>query len=138
MAQHSREQLTELIAASRMEVRSAAAENLADLAVQELAALIDHTLLKPESTQAQIARLCDEAVQYGFASVCVNPTWVSEAVERLDGTNVKVCSVIGFPLGASLAQTTASGRLNPTVTRRTKNAVVGPSFSIPISATTIG
>ena len=62
---------------------------------------IDHTLLKPESTTAQILKLCEEAVQYDFKSVCVNPTWVSLAKEVLHKTDVLVCTVIGFPLGAN-------------------------------------
>lgn len=62
---------------------------------------IDHTLLKPESTQDQILKLCAEAKEYDFASVCVNPYWVKTCAEALKGTDVKVCTVIGFPLGAS-------------------------------------
>lgn len=64
--------------------------------------LIDHTLLKPEASRSDIKKLCDEAAQYGFASVCVNPSWVKKASEFLRGTNVPVCTVIGFPLGATL------------------------------------
>ncbi len=66
-----------------------------------LAALIDHTLLKPDATVAQIQQLCSEAREYGFATVCVNPCWIPEAVRQLNGALSKVCSVIGFPLGAS-------------------------------------
>jgi deoxyribose-phosphate aldolase len=66
------------------------------------ASLIDHTLLKPEASEADIKRLCDEAAQFGFASVCVNPGWVKRAAEFLRGTKVPVCTVIGFPLGATL------------------------------------
>lgn len=66
------------------------------------AALIDHTLLKPEASDADIRKLCDEAAQFGFASVCVNPVWVKRAAEILKGSNVPVCTVIGFPLGATL------------------------------------
>lgn len=62
---------------------------------------IDHTLLKPEATAEMIDKLCDEAKTYDFASVCVNPFWVKRAAERLAGTDVKVCTVIGFPLGAT-------------------------------------
>ncbi len=72
---------------------------------QELARLIDHTLLKPEATPLQVEALCAEARGYGFASVCVNPIHVSLCVEKLAGCATDVCSVIGFPLGAS---TTAS------------------------------
>ncbi|MDI6869738.1 MAG: deoxyribose-phosphate aldolase [Bacillota bacterium] len=67
----------------------------------ELARLIDHTLLKPEATPEAVARLCAEAVEYGFASACVNPVNVARAASLLRGTPVKVCTVIGFPLGAT-------------------------------------
>lgn len=66
------------------------------------ASLIDHTLLKPEATETDIKKLCNEAIQFGFASVCVNPAWVKAAAEFLRGSNVPVCTVIGFPLGATL------------------------------------
>jgi deoxyribose-phosphate aldolase len=66
------------------------------------AGLIDHTLLKPEATESDIKRLCDEAARYHFASVCVNPTWVKIAECHLRGAHVPVCTVIGFPLGATL------------------------------------
>ena len=62
---------------------------------------MDHTVLKPETQRATVARFCDEAIQYGFASVCVNPTHVKFVAERLKGTGVKTCCVIGFPLGAN-------------------------------------
>lgn len=65
------------------------------------AKLIDHTLLKPTAAQADIRQLCDEAKQYGFFSVCINPYWVEYAKNLLAGTDVKVCTVIGFPLGAN-------------------------------------
>jgi deoxyribose-phosphate aldolase len=70
-----------------------------------LAGLIDHTLLKADATKAQVAALIGEAKQYEFASVCVNPTWVKYAAQALAGTKVKVCTVIGFPLGASTVET---------------------------------
>jgi deoxyribose-phosphate aldolase len=66
------------------------------------ASLIDHTLLKPEATEADIKRLCEEAARFHFASVCVNPTWVRASACHLGGTGVPVCTVIGFPLGATL------------------------------------
>ncbi|HEY4001404.1 MAG TPA: deoxyribose-phosphate aldolase [Candidatus Xenobia bacterium] len=62
---------------------------------------IDHTLLKADATREQVIQLCDEARKNGFASVCINPTWVSLAAEKLAGSTVKVCTVIGFPLGAT-------------------------------------
>jgi deoxyribose-phosphate aldolase len=69
--------------------------------------LIDHTILRPDATRANIERLCQEARQYKFYSVCVNPTWVSLARQLLDGSGVKVCCVAGFPLGAQLSETKA-------------------------------
>ncbi|WP_245552892.1 deoxyribose-phosphate aldolase [Brevibacillus massiliensis] len=69
---------------------------------------IDHTLLKPEATAEMIDQLCAEAKEYGFASVCVNPTWVKRSAEKLAGTNVKVCTVIGFPLGATTPEAKAA------------------------------
>lgn len=71
------------------------------------ASLIDHTLLKPEASESDIRKLCDEAAQFGFASVCVNPSWVKKAAEFLRGTTVPVCTVIGFPLGATLSDVKA-------------------------------
>lgn len=71
------------------------------------ASLIDHTLLKPEASEADIKKLCEEAAQFGFASVCVNPSWVKKAAEFLRGTGVPVCTVIGFPLGATLSDVKA-------------------------------
>jgi deoxyribose-phosphate aldolase len=66
----------------------------------DLARYIDHTLLKPEATREEIDRLCAEAVEHGFYSVCVNSHWVAHCARKLRGTRVKVCSVVGFPLGA--------------------------------------
>lgn len=74
----------------------------------ELAALIDHTLLRADATEAEIRALCGEAREYGFASVCVNPYWVPAAAEELAGSAVKVCTVIGFPLGANATETKAA------------------------------
>ncbi|WP_153722297.1 deoxyribose-phosphate aldolase [Sporosarcina cascadiensis] len=69
------------------------------------AAYIDHTLLKAEATKQQVLELCEEAKKYSFASVCINPYWVHTTAEALQGTEVKVCTVIGFPLGASTTET---------------------------------
>lgn len=80
----------QLIGAAVLEMNSA-----------EIAQLIDHTLLKPDATASQIERLCDEALQHGFISVCINPTFLPEAAEKLAGSAVKLCTVIGFPLGAN-------------------------------------
>lgn len=71
----------------------------------EIAKYIDHTLLKPDATKDEIEKLCEEAKEFGFASVCVNPAWVSYARELLQKTDVKVCTVIGFPLGATTTET---------------------------------
>ncbi len=68
----------------------------------EVARYIDHTLLKPEASRAEVEKLCEEARAFSFASVCVNPTWVKECAFLLHGSPVKVCTVIGFPLGATL------------------------------------
>ena len=83
---------------------------------QSIARLIDHTLLKPEATRDDILRVCGEALRYGFAAVCVNPYWVPLAASELRGSVVKVCTVAGFPLGATsteskMAETAASLRV---------------------------
>src|SRR5688572_13018213 len=70
-----------------------------------VASMIDHTLLKPDATRPDIEALCREAAEYSFASVCVNPTWVAECARLLRDSPVKVCSVVGFPLGATTADT---------------------------------
>ena len=70
-----------------------------------IASYIDHTLLKPDATGEQIDQLCAEAREYGFASVCVNPYYVARCVKNLKGTDVKVCTVVGFPLGATTMET---------------------------------
>jgi deoxyribose-phosphate aldolase len=80
-----------------------------------IAALIDHTILKPEATRADVVKVCREARQYSFASVCVNPYWVPLVRAELSGSKVKVCTVIGFPLGATsteakVAETAAAVR----------------------------
>ena len=80
-----------------------------------IAAVIDHTILKPEATRAEVLKVCQEARQYGFASVCVNPYWVPLVRQELAGSSVKVCTVVGFPLGATsteakVAETAAAVR----------------------------
>ena len=72
-----------------------------DGGARDLAGLIDHTLLKPDATAGDIDKLCREAAEWKFAAVCVNPTWVALASARLRGSGVAVCSVVGFPLGAT-------------------------------------
>lgn len=78
----------------------------------QIAKMIDHTLLKADATKEQVKTLCEEAKEYSFASVCVNPTWVQYASELLAGTEVKVCTVIGFPLGATTSATKAFETVN--------------------------
>ncbi len=73
----------------------------------ELAGMIDHTLLKPEATKEEITKLCHEAKKFSFASVCINPSYVSLCAKLLRDTSVKVCTVIGFPLGATSTQSKA-------------------------------
>lgn len=89
---------------SAAEVKRSDDESLATVDVpiiaSDAAKFIDHTLLKPEATAEQIDTLCDEAAANGFYSVCVNSTWVSRCARRLSGSDVKVCAVVGFPLGA--------------------------------------
>ena len=74
----------------------------------ELAKMIDHTILKANATQSDIEKLCEEAKEYNFASVCVNPYWVPLASDLLKNSTVKVCTVIGFPLGATSSESKAS------------------------------
>jgi deoxyribose-phosphate aldolase len=74
---------------------------------RDWAGLVDHTLLKPEASESDIRRLCEEAAQYRFASVCVNPAWVKSSACFLRGSGVPVCTVVGFPLGATLADVKA-------------------------------
>lgn len=68
---------------------------------EQLARMIDHTILKADATESEVKTLCEEAVKYNFASVCVNPSMVQKAAIILEGSDVKVCTVIGFPLGAT-------------------------------------
>jgi deoxyribose-phosphate aldolase len=74
-------------------------------AAGQVASIIDHTLLRPDATSGDIETLCREAAEYGFATVCVNSTWVTTCARLLRGTPVAVCSVVGFPLGATTADT---------------------------------
>lgn len=81
--------------------------NPKELSAARLAKYFDHTLLKAQADRAGIAALCAEAREYGFYSVCVNPLWVPEAARLLAGSGVLVCTVVGFPLGATLPQAKA-------------------------------
>jgi deoxyribose-phosphate aldolase len=74
---------------------------------RDLARYIDHTLLRPDATATDIDRLCDEAIEHGFAAVCINPTWIRRAADRVRGTGVAVASVIGFPFGAATTEVKA-------------------------------
>jgi deoxyribose-phosphate aldolase len=97
-AYHSPDQVREVVAngANRVSYRGSGAD-----VPRDLARYIDHTLLKPDATSADIDQLCAEAAEYGFAAVCVNPYWVKRCATNLRGTPVKIASVIGFPLGAT-------------------------------------
>ncbi|MCK5266368.1 MAG: deoxyribose-phosphate aldolase, partial [Candidatus Thorarchaeota archaeon] len=77
------------------------------ITVEELAQTIDHTVLKPETTRNKVKQLCEEAMTYNFAAVCINAVHVEYAVELLKDSSVKVCCVVGFPLGATLPQVKA-------------------------------
>ncbi len=79
-------------------------ENTPKITAPEMAQYIDHTLLKPEATSTAFDKLCEEAVRYGFKAVCVNSGWVAYVANKLKGTEIAVCSVIGFPLGAMHSQ----------------------------------
>ena len=82
---------------------SSAAEAIPAAAeLRQLAALIDHTLLRPEATRAQVKQLCEEALQWGFAAVCVHSAWIPLVAEQLRGSQVKAGCVVGFPFGANL------------------------------------
>lgn len=72
--------------------------------MENLNKYIDHTLLRADSTEEQIVNICNESKKYDFMSVCINPYWVKKAAESLQGSNVKVCTVVGFPLGANLTE----------------------------------
>lgn len=75
------------------------------LSIQDLAGMIDHTLLKPDATLSEIKQLCEEAIHNNFASVCINPSYAEACFEMIKSSNVKVCCVIGFPLGATTTKT---------------------------------
>ncbi len=74
--------------------------NVSKMTGAQMAQYIDHTLLKPEANRAALDKLCEEAILHGFKAACVNSGWVAYVAEKLKGTNIAVCSVIGFPLGA--------------------------------------
>lgn len=78
-----------------------------DLSPKAMAKYIDHTILKPDASLAQVKKVCDEAKEYNFASVCVNTGYVKFVAEQLAGTDVKPCVVVGFPLGACTTEAKA-------------------------------
>ncbi len=82
-------------------------EYFSDIELKKIASIIDHTLLRPNATKEEISQLCEEAKIYGFASVCVNPFYVSFCFKLLKDTPVKVCTVIGFPFGATTSSVKA-------------------------------
>jgi deoxyribose-phosphate aldolase len=103
--------------------------------------MIDHTLLKPDATRQNIEDLCREAAQFKFATVCVNPTWVATCTRLLQGSGVLVCSVVGFPLGATTADAatislTANGTavsFSPMRSSLATNAsTLNPTFSLSL------
>ena len=75
---------------------------------EEFAAMIDHSLLRPNATREELKKLCDESIEYGFKAVCINPVHVTEAVLLLQGSNTLVCSVVGFPFGTHTPKTKAA------------------------------
>ena len=81
--------------------------NIVRISRKQLAKMIDHTLVKPTATKEAVTKLCREAEKYGFGCVCVNSTYVPLAIQLLKGTDVKVCSTVGFPFGATLAEVKA-------------------------------
>lgn len=91
----------EIVSAGAARVSASDKLTRADRAI---ASLIDHTILRPDATEAEIVKLCKEARNYGFASVCINPYWIPKAVELLAGSSVEVCTVVGFPLGANTTE----------------------------------
>lgn len=101
---HSSEKVRSVIAAGATRVSYVG--NGADVP-NDLAGFIDHTLLRPDATAADVDRMCDEALEYGFASVCVNPTWAKRVADRLRGSDVLTCCVVGFPLGATTPEVKA-------------------------------
>lgn len=95
------EELLSQIAPGESRQPAPAVDPAAALTAADVAGLIDHTILKPEATAEEVRRVCAEARKYKFASVCVNPYWVPLVAAELSGSGVKVCTVVGFPLGAT-------------------------------------
>lgn len=104
---HSKETVKKIVQNGAERVTASFGIEAAGGIENDLARMIDHTLLKPEATKDQIIQLCNEAKKYSFASVCINPSYVPICVKLLRDTDVKVCTVIGFPLGATSTATKA-------------------------------
>ncbi len=105
-----KDEVARLLQSAGLEPVNRAKPKLTPLTVgtrSEMARLIDHTLLKPQATKEAVEKLCEEARRFGFATVCVNPCYISQCVSSLRDTGIKVCSVVGFPLGANLSQVKA-------------------------------
>lgn len=107
MSQHYFEKLVAQTQAELAFRTAAPVIDIESLNGETIARFIDHTLLKPEATQAMILQLCQEAKQFNFASVCVNPIWVPLCAEVLDDSDVLICTVVGFPLGANTTESKA-------------------------------
>jgi len=105
---------------SNMNNDSSSSNNMG-ISSQELARFIDHTLLKPDAIDKQFDKLCEEAIKFNFYSVCVNSSWVKYVAKKVRGTNVKVCSVVGFPLGEMDSRSKAF---------ETRNAIDGGAHEI--------
>ena len=80
---------------------TASGEDIGKISPKTIASLIDHTILKPQATEENVKTICEEALKFGFCSVCINPYWIPTASKLLKESNVKICTVIGFPLGAN-------------------------------------
>ncbi len=98
---HNKEGVRNIVGSGAARITTGVGIEAAGGVEPDLAGMIDHTLLKPDATIAEIQKLCAEAKKYGFASVCINPGYVPLSAKRLKGTEVKVCTVIGFPLGST-------------------------------------
>lgn len=104
---HNKEGVKNIVNSGAARVTAGVGVDAAGGIEPDLARMIDHTLLKPESTVEQVEKLCAEAKKFRFASVCINPSYVPLCAKLLKDTDVKVCTVIGFPLGATASETKA-------------------------------
>ena len=104
---HNKEGVKNIVSNGATRVSAGVGVDAAGGVEPDLARMIDHTLLKPEATVEQVERLCAEAKKFHFASVCINPSYVPLCAKILKDTDVKVCTVIGFPLGATASETKA-------------------------------